>query len=171
MKRSKVNSRRATAHTTARLAALLSVLLFAASTRAAGDSEDFTRHNLGIFLGGTDAPGYDTEFTWGVEYGFRFTPRMGVGVVYEETDKGHGGDGTEVWVGNVYVNPFSNWRLGIGAGREEIGGLHSHSETLYRFSAAYHIHVGKFALTPTVAVDRIDGDNTYVFGAAFSRPF
>ncbi len=150
--------------------AIAILLLHCTQAFASGEGE-FTRHNLGIFLGGTNAPHYDTEFTWGVEYGFRFTPHVGVGIVYEETDEGHGGDGTEVWVANIYVNPFSNWRLGLGAGEEEIGGSHGHTETLYRASAAYHIHVGKFAISPMVAVDRIDGDNTYVFGAAFSRPF
>ena len=61
------------------------LLLMQLAPTAASESETFTRHNLGVFLGGTDEPGSTTEFTWGVEYGFRFAPRIGMGVVYEKT--------------------------------------------------------------------------------------
>ncbi|MEH6518242.1 MAG: hypothetical protein V7742_16325 [Halioglobus sp.] len=92
----------------------------------AEEGSDYTRHNIGVFLGATNEASGSTE---------------------------------------------SSWRLGIGVGQEEIGGSHSHRETLYRASVAYHFHVGKFALSPLAAVDRVDGDNLYVFGVASSRPF
>ncbi|MCX2983419.1 hypothetical protein EYC98_21375 [Halieaceae bacterium IMCC14734] len=141
------------------------------NVRVGGRGGDYTRHNLGVFLGATKEASGPIESTWGLEYGYRFTQHFGVGFVYEKTDEAHPGDGAEVLLGSLYYNPYANWRLGIGVGQEEIGGSHSHKETLYRASVAYHFHVGKFALSPLAAVDWVDVDNLYVFGVAFSRPF
>lgn len=133
--------------------------------------EGFTRNNLGVFLGATDSDDGSTEFTYGVEYGYRFTPRFGAGLVYEKTEDAHDGDGTSIILMNLYANPYASWRLGLGAGQEKVHGSHSHKETLYRLSAAYHFHIGILGLAPMVSLDHVDGDNAVVFGVAISYSF
>ena len=142
-----------------------------ASASESDHGEKFKRNNLGLFLGATDPDEGSTEFTYGVEYGYRFTPRFGAGLVYEKTEEAHDGDGASIILMNLYANPYANWRLGLGAGQEKIHGSHSHKETLYRLSAAYHFHTGFFGLAPMVSVDHVDGDNAIVFGVAISRSF
>ena len=90
-----------------------------------------------------------------------------MGLVYERTDEAHDGEGTTVALAALYYNPYASWRLGIGAGQEEVRGSHGHTENLYRFSIAYHFHVGKFGLAPVLNVDRVDGDNALVMGLSF----
>lgn len=61
------------------------------------------------------------------------------------------------------MRSLANWRTGRGS--------HSHKETLYRLSAAYHFHFEVFGLAPMVSLDHVDGDNAVVFGVAISHSF
>lgn len=128
------------------------------------------QHFPGIFVGYTQAED-ETHFTYGIEYEYKFTSQWGVGAVYEKTDDAHHGDGITVKLASLYYHPINSIRLGIGAGREKIGGDHPHSEDLYRLSASYEFHLGDFGLAPTFAVDFIDGHEAYVLGVAIVRPF
>lgn len=147
--------------------ALLSTLLLTTSTAAlsAGDAH----HYPGIFLGYTNA-GSETHFTYGIEYEYKFNKSWGLGAIYEETDDAHDGDGITVKLAELFYHPMNNVRIGAGVGKEKIGGS-SHSEDLYRVSANYEFHVGDFGIEPTFAVDFIDGEEAYVLGVAFIRPF
>lgn len=127
-------------------------------------------HLPGIFLGYTNA-GSETEFTYGLEYEYKFNSDWGLGVVYEKTDDAHNDDGITVKLAQVYYHTPMHIRLGLGFGEEKIGGAHPHTEDLYRVSASYEYHLGDFAIEPTIAVDFIDGEEAYVFGVAFVRPF
>jgi hypothetical protein len=127
-------------------------------------------HFPGLFLGYTNAED-ETEFTYGIEYEYKFTADWGLGVVYEKTDDAHDGDGITVKLAQVYYHTPQHIRLGLGFGEEKIGGAHPHTEDLYRISASYEYHLGDFAIEPTIAVDFIDGEEAYVFGVAFVRPF
>ena len=91
--------------------ALLLVILSPSMSVLAEGSGDYTRHNIGVFLGAENEASGPTESTWGLEYGYRFTPHFGFGVVYEKTDEAHHGDGAEVLLGSLYCNPYANWRL------------------------------------------------------------
>ncbi|MGJ8682049.1 hypothetical protein [Paraglaciecola sp.] len=145
------------------LAAALCSSCFLAN--AAGDAKHFP----GIFVGMTHAD--ETEFTYGIEYEYKFNSSWGVGAVYEKTKDAHHGDGVTVKLASLYFHPSKNVRLGAGFGEEEIGGHHPHTEDLYRVSASYDFHVGDFGVAPTVAVDFIDGEKAYVLGVAFIKPF
>lgn len=154
-----------------RLCILISVLVVPGAV--AESSDDFEPHSvIGAFLGATDPEEYSTEFTYGLEYGYRITPEFGVGAVYEKTDDGHDGAGTSVALGSLYYSPVPGWRLGGGVGSEKVDGHHgksSHSETLYRLGVAYHFYVGGFGLSPVVNFDFVDGDRAIVYGVAISR--
>lgn len=133
---------------------------------AASDKQHFP----GIFLGYTHV-GNNTEFTYGIEYEYKFSTHWGAGLVYEETDDGHYGDGITVKVASLFYHPYSNLRLGLGIGNEKIGGAHPHKEDLIRLSASYEYLFGDFGLAPVLAVDFIDGEEAYVMGIAIIRPF
>lgn len=140
--------------------------LCSAEVTAASDKHHFP----GIFLGYTHVES-ETEFTYGIEYEYKFHKNWGAGLVYEKTDDAHHGDGVTVKVASLFYHPYGNLRLGIGAGEEKIGGDHPHTEDLIRLSASYEYHIGDFGLAPTLAVDFIDGEEAYVFGVAIIRPF
>lgn len=134
------------------------------------NAADDVKHVPGIFLGATHIDS-ETEFTWGIEYEYKFTPKWGVGFVYEETPDGHKGDGVDVKVASLFYHPSKYVRLGAGFGKEKIKGAHPHTENLYRLSASYDFHVGDFGIAPTIAVDFIDDKEAVVFGVAIVRPF
>lgn len=135
-------------------------------TKAATDAHHFP----GIFFGYTHAKS-KTEFTYGFEYEYKFNQTWGAGFVYEKIDDAHYGDGVTVKVAEIFYHPFKNVRFGFGSGEEKIGGAHPHTEDLFRLSASYEYHIGDYGIEPTFAVDFIDGDEAYVFGVAFIRPF
>ena len=143
---------------------LLSTLSF--NLYAAGDAKHFP----GIFLGATHAES-DTNFTYGIEYEYKFTPQWGVGAVYEDTADGHDGDGVEIKLGALYYHPKSYLRVGLGIGEEKIGGKKPKTKDVVRLSINYDYHFGDYAIAPLVAVDFIDGEEAWVVGVAFVRPF
>lgn len=159
---------------------LLSAILLSTSSlvSAAGGAHHFP----GIFIGVTNAQS-ETEFTYGIEYEYKFDSQWGVGVVYEKTDDAHHEAGVDVALAAIYLHPWKDLRLGVGFGKETVGSydeddghghIHhheSHKEDLYRISASYDFHVGDFGIAPTIAVDFIDDEEAYVFGVAFIRPF
>jgi len=147
---------------------LLSVLLLITTNNVLASSE--AHHFPGIFVGYTNAND-ETHFTYGLEYEYKFNHTWGVGAVYEKVDDAHHGDGVTVTVAELFYHPLSNVRLGVGVGKEKIGGAHPHTEDLYRLTASYEYHIGDFGLEPTLAVDFIDGEKAYVFGVALIRPF
>lgn len=142
------------------------LLLASNQTLAAGDAH----HLPGIFLGYTHAES-NNEFTYGIEYEYKFNSDWGVGAIYEKTEDAHHGDGVTVKLVQAFYHLPQHIRLGVGIGEEKIGGAHPHTEDLYRVSATYEYHVGDFAIEPTFAVDFIDSEKAYVFGVAFVRPF
>jgi hypothetical protein len=146
------------------------VFVFLASVSAHSYAAGGANHIPGLFLGFTDT-GSAEDFTIGLEYEYKFDSGWGVGAVYERIDDGSNGDGIDIFLGSVYYHPGSNIRLGLGAGREEIGGNKNKSKDLVRVSAAYDFHFDRFGIAPTIAVDFIEGDQAYVFGVAFVRPF
>ncbi|MFT6270077.1 MAG: hypothetical protein ACJAVV_002905 [Alphaproteobacteria bacterium] len=147
---------------------LLSACLLASSNYVLG--ADDTHHFPGVFIGYTYADS-KAEFTYGIEYEYKFNKSWGGGIVFEKIDDAHHGDGVTVKAAQLFYHPINNVRLGIGAGKEKIGGDHPHSEDLYRLSASYEYHIGDFGIEPTFAADFINGEKAYVFGVAFIRPF
>jgi hypothetical protein len=147
---------------------LLSVLLLINSSGVF--AADGAQHFPAIFVGYTNAQD-ETHFTYGVEYEYKFNQTLGLGAVYEKVDDAHHGDGVTVTLAQLFYHPINNVRMGVGIGKEKIGGARPHSEDLYRVSANYDFHVGDFGIEPTIAIDFKDDDQAYVFGLAFSRPF
>lgn len=157
--------------TTGVLAALLTTSAFASNNES-------PKHIPGVFIGYTHADS-KTEFSYGVEYEYKFSKQWGAGIVYEKTDDAHHGAGIDITLAAVYLHPWKALRVGVGFGQEKVGSytdhdhhFHSgHTEDVVRTSLSYDFHIGDFGVAPTVAVDFVDGETATVFGLAFVRAF
>ncbi|NQZ11177.1 MAG: hypothetical protein HRT35_28830 [Algicola sp.] len=127
-------------------------------------------HFAGIFLGYTNADSH-TEFSYGIEYEYKFNQMWGTGFVYEKTDDAHHGDGVDITLGAIYLHPWKELRIGAGFGREKVGGAHSFTQDIKRLSLSYDFHIGGFGLAPTYALDFVDGHTARVFGIALIKAF
>lgn len=148
---------------------MASVISAVASTNAIASSAEY-QHFPGIFLGATTIDS-ETDFSYGFEYEYKATQLWGAGIVYEKTDDAHHGDGVDVKLAALYLHPWKELRVGVGFGKEKVGGHHSHEENLKRLSVNYDFHVGGFGIAPTIAVDFVDGERATVLGLSFIKPF
>lgn len=123
-----------------------------------------------IFIGATHFDN-ETNFTYALEYEYKFNPKFGAGLIYERTENAHHGDGVTLKIAALYYHPVSSFRLGIGYGEEKVGGEIQHTEELYRVVASYDYHFENFSVAPTLAFDFIDGETATVFGLGFIKPF
>ena len=152
------------------------IATLAVSTSAiAADDDKLNQHVVAAFVGVTDTD-YSNESTYGLEYEYRFNNAWGVGGVWERTPDGHSDSNglkkdTSVKVISAYWHK-DYFRLGLGVGQEKVHGEHSHTEDLIRASAAYDFHLTpNLGIAPSVAIDRVDGKNVYVYGAAITYAF
>ncbi|MBL4596862.1 MAG: hypothetical protein JKX99_09840 [Robiginitomaculum sp.] len=129
----------------------------------------FPTHSAGVFLGGTDNG--ESSFTIGLEYEYRISQKIGVGVVVEHSPNAHGGDGTSLAMSVLHLHPIGGFRFTGGFGFEEIHGSYGKTNTVFRVGTAYEIPLGNFAIIPTVNLDFVGGQTATVFGFAFSRHF
>lgn len=157
---------------------ILAIGLLMTSTSNYAASED-THHYPGIFLGATTFDG-ETNFSYALEYEYKFSKLWGAGLTYEKTDDAHHGGGVDIALASVYLHPWKELRLGAGYGKGKAGGYTDHEhheyhagvdEEIFRTSISYDFHVGGFGVAPTFAVDFIEGETATVLGVAFIKPF
>ena len=134
------------------------------------NAEVASPHSLGVFLGGVNTE-HHSYFSYGLEYVYEFNHNWAASVAWERTDKAHHGDGIETYVASALYSPYKNVWLGIGYGKEEIHGHNSHTEDLYRLSAAYDYKFDRFKVAPMIALDFVDGNTSIVAGASFAIMF
>lgn len=133
-------------------------------------AKDGYQHFPGVFLGATHADS-ETDFTYTLEYEYKFSQHFGVGLVYEKINDAHHGDGITIKLASIYYHFGHDFRLGLGYGEEKIGGYHPHTENVTRVNLSYEYHFEHFSLAPSLSIDFIDGENATVFGLAFIKPF
>ena len=150
------------------MTALLTTTLFWAAAATAGDDLHGAPHMIGAFAGATDPSGEKADLTYGLEYEYRASRRLGFGLIGERTPDGHHGDGVDVAVAAAHLH-VGALRLTAGLGREWVDGYGS--EPLQRLGVAYDIEVGPVALAPTVSVDFVDGHEIPVYGLVVLRHF
>ncbi len=135
-------------------------------------------HFPGIFIGATTTDS-ETEFSYGLEYEYKFSKLWGAGFVFETTDDAHHGAGVDVTLAAIYLHPWKELRIGAGFGQEKVGSYTDHDhhyhkgyeEDVIRASLSYDFHVGGFGVAPTIAVDFIDGETATIIGIAFIKAF
>ncbi len=153
------------------------IILFAppgdnhSTAQAADEHGEKHKHIVGVFTGVTNDTHDETNYTLGVEYEYKASDQLGVGVVYEHTPEAHDQEGVSVYLAALYIHPYAGFRIGVGLGEEKIHGSHGSKEDLRRISLAYDFHVGEFGIAPAVSIDRIDGENAEVYGVVFSKGF
>lgn len=153
---------------------ILASLVVTMSSHAA-DNDKLNQHVIGAFAGITDSD-YSNEASYGLEYEYRFNSAWGIGGVWEKTPDGHNdGHGHKEDISVKVISAYWHkdyFRLGLGIGQEKVHGDHSHTEDLIRASAAYDFHLTpNLGIAPSVAIDRVDGQNVYVYGAAITYAF
>jgi hypothetical protein len=149
-----------------RVTLLLLVLVLPMCVQA----KEGAKHLPGIFLGATHLDG-ETDFTYALEYEYKFTEQFGAGLIYEKTDGYHHSDGMTILLAALYYHPTPAFRFGIGYGEEEVGGHYSHTAELFRISASYEYHFEHFSMAPTLAIDFVDDKEAIVVGIGFIKPF
>jgi hypothetical protein len=140
------------------------------------------KHIPGVFVGFTNANS-ETEFSYGLEYEYKFSDQWGAGIVYETTADAHHGAGVDVALAAVYLHPWKELRLGLGYGKEMVGSYdhddgHGHiehhksyNEDVYRTSISYDFHVGDFGIAPTLAFDFVGSQTATILGIAIVKAF
>ena len=144
------------------------------------------KNEIGLFLGGTDERGHDTELTWGLDYKRRIAERWAVGVLFDYA----GGElrnailapSVSYWppgVGGLQLLAapgveFHQGRDGGGHGEAKAGGEVDEDATyfLFRVGVAYDIHLGEsFGMAPTVNLDFVNSEEVWVYGLTFTYGF
>jgi hypothetical protein len=156
----------------------LSVCTALTSSSAFASTDETPKHIPGVFVGYTTIDD-ETEFSYGVEYEYKFSKLWGAGIVYEKTDDAHHGAGVDITLAALYLHPWKELRVGLGYGKETVGSYtdhdhHYHSsykEDVVRTSLSYDFHVGDFGIAPTLAFDFIDGETATIVGVAVVRAF
>jgi hypothetical protein len=135
-------------------------------------------HVIGLFAGMTDTKS-EREFTYGIEYEFRFSKMFGAGLIYETSpDLAHGA-GVDVGFVALHLHPIGDLRVTAGIGQEK---SHGHKQDAYRLGLAYDFPIGShYAVAPTANVDFVEVENAvthkkstekvYVYGVVLSMHF
>jgi hypothetical protein len=140
------------------------VLVLLSTTGGLWAQESGNRHTLAVFLGDTYDDG-DHGFTLGLDYEYRLSRWVGLGGMVDFVGSGD----REYVVGiPVFLHATKRLTFELAAGMERADGS---SNALVRLGAMYGIPLGPVELLPTFALDFVDSDTVYVFGAAFAWDF
>jgi hypothetical protein len=148
-----------------------------ASHHAAGDAHAHGGHHahrnhLALFTGATTNFEHEsTDFTIGVDYEYRVNDTFGIGLLGEIVYAEH----KETIVGvpffiHMKSSPLK-FVLAPGVIMGEDHHHHKFEKFLFRGGLGYDIHMGDYAITPTVNADVVDGDVSLVYGIAFGIGF
>lgn len=134
-----------------------------ASAQDRGETAEFEKNALELFLGGTYAGDDGTSFSTGLAYERRLKEKLGIGGLVEYTD------GRE-WVlaVPVYFHPAEPWKFFLAPGLEREDG---ENEFMVRLGSSYEFEMGSWTLAPELSFDFVDGDVKTVFGLNFGIGF
>lgn len=123
-------------------------------------------HQLGVFLGATDRDDFDV--TLGAEYEYLFTEQWSIGGLVEYTPDAFGSSSATLVMATANLRVIPRLKITGGAGVE----LNTFNDRFRaRVGAGYDVIDGPVTLTPRIALDFGDGDESIVIGAALSRRF
>lgn len=154
-----------------KLSAFVAVLIFSGDLQAAEDSRaGYKKNAVGVFGGFTSVTGH-TDYTVGLEYERRLVKEFGVGVLWEHTPDGHGGDGVSLYMALAHLHPWKELRLSLGFGSEDVHSPGASSHDVWRAGVAYDFHIGKFGIAPTFNLDRVNGHTAKIVGLVLVKAF
>jgi hypothetical protein len=154
--------------------ALLALMLPVAASAAAQESkvealeaEAAGPHHLSVILGGTRVPEHqETGFTIGLDYEYRVSRTVGLGVVVEHA---FGEIDATTLLGVADIHLVRGLVVQTGPGVEFV---QDESFFVYRLGLLYEFELGEgFTLSPQLHYDFSGAENGIVFGVAFGRAF
>lgn len=133
------------------------------------DAEHYHVNALEAFLGGTYEDGDEGDesgFTLGLTYERRLSTLIGVGAFWEYAF----GDFDKWSLGApLFIHPYRGFRVALAPGLEHRDG---EDEFLFRTGLGYEFELDeRWIIMPEVAVDFVDGDESYVFGVSLGYGF
>lgn len=135
-------------------------------------------HHIGVFVGQTSDTDFEhSENTFGIDYEYALpTSIFSIGAVAEFVTYEH----TEtILLGQVTLRPpalslklFAAAGFAFATHEDHV----THEETteshfVMRVGTGYEFHLAKFTVSPTIALDRIDGHSTLVYGVTVGIGF
>jgi hypothetical protein len=129
-----------------------------------GDGHEH-HHHIAVILGNTHTEHDEDAFTIGIDYEYRLSPLVGVGVLGE-----YATGGVDAWVVGVpfALHPGAGWRLVAMPGVEIHDG---ESAFLFRTGVGYEFELGEFTVMPEVNADFVDDETNLFFGASIGFKF
>ena len=146
---------------------LLAAVALSVPARAAEEGHHEHHHHVSVVGGAafkTEKP--KSSFFLGAEYEYKFNPKFGIGVYYEET---LGDFDLQAFGGLLIWHPTSGLKLATGAAVERKFGERK-NKALIRLQVAYDFHSGNVSYGPMFAWDLIE-DQTNVIYLGFGVGF
>jgi hypothetical protein len=137
---------------------------------AIAEQEEYARHSVELFLGGssrfTEEEDTASGFSYGLGYEFRFMRTLGIGLTGEGTT-GSLRDG--LLIVPFYLHPWRGLRVEAAPGAEFSS---EPTEFVLRIGLAYEFEIWKqLSLSPEYNVDFVQGEQTMVYGISIGWGF
>ncbi len=122
-------------------------------------------HHVEVFLGNTHTEDDEDAFSIGVQYEYRLSPLMGVGILGE-----YAFEDLDSWVVGVplTLHPGAGWQLVAMPGVEI---ENNETSFLFRAGVGYEFELEQFTIKPEFNADFVKGDVNLVFGASLGVGF
>ncbi len=143
----------------------LSVPVSAADVERSHSEAHEHHHHIAVIIGNTHTEHGEDAFTIGLDYEYRVSSLIGVGVLGEYA----AGD-IDTWVVGVpfALHPVAGWRLTAMPGLEIHEG---ESAFLFRTGVGYEFELNEFTVMPEINADFVDGETNLFFGASIGVKF
>lgn len=139
------------------------LLLFTASTHA--EEEEFARHSVGGFVGVTGESRRENGLTLGLVYEWRAKESFSLAIEVERVS----GD-LDFWVATLpLIWHVNQWKFFAGPGIEKPDD--GDSEALFRVGGEYGFEIGRWELSPGLALDFVDSETEMIIGVGLLYGF
>lgn len=121
-------------------------------------------HHIGLFLGNTHENHTD-NFSVGLDYEYRFSQYVGIGVLLEYV-----GENFREGVGLVplSIHPYKGFRFVVAPG---IKPKKDEEKFIWRLGVGYQFPIGNWTIAPEFNLDFTEGERAYVYGVSFGYGF
>ena len=121
-------------------------------------------NHIGFFLGNTHEEG-ENEFTIGLDYEYRFSQYMGIGILVEYVGKP---DREGVGLVPLFIHPYKGFRFMAGPG---IKPKKDEEKFIWRLGIGYRFPIGNWTIAPEFNLDFTEGRVVEVYGVSFGYGF
>jgi hypothetical protein len=124
----------------------------------------YHRNHVGLFLGNTHEEG-ENDFTIGLDYEYRFSQYMGIGLLIEYV-----GEPFREGVGLVplSIHPYKGFRFVVAPG---IKPKKDEEKFIWRLGVGYQFPIGNWTIAPEFNLDFTEGRVVEVYGVSIGYGF